>query len=172
LASDDRTGEVVKSKIKAALEMQAIVNDSQSTTNNEGKHTFAQKPNLLIIDEIDGASSGGGNDVGDKSILDIVAKGLTSFYLIAIVQSFIKVLVNLVTAEDGSGFARNQRGKCLPSLPIYTTRQIKECLSGSKKSQYQKPLLRPIICICNDPYVYCYTIDRQLNYEQYISSPF
>ncbi|KAJ2962123.1 hypothetical protein NQZ79_g2691 [Umbelopsis isabellina] len=107
-ASDDRTGEVVKSKIKAALEMQAIVNDSQSTTNNEGKQTFTQKPNLLIIDEIDGVSSGGGSD------------------------SFIKVLVNLVTAEDGSSFAKNQR--------------------GGKKTQSQKPLLRPIICICNDPY--------------------
>lgn len=59
---------MVKSKIKAALEMQAIVNDSQSTTNNEGKQTFTQKPNLLIIDEIDGVSSGGGSDVSDMRV--------------------------------------------------------------------------------------------------------
>jgi chromosome transmission fidelity protein 18 len=65
ISSDDRTGEVVKSKIKAALEMQAIVNDPNSANNNaDGNKTFMQKPNLLIIDEIDGASSGGGNDVG------------------------------------------------------------------------------------------------------------
>jgi chromosome transmission fidelity protein 18 len=58
-ASDDRTGEVVRSKIKSALEMQAIIRESSDT----GKMTMTQKPNLLIIDEIDGASSGGGADV-------------------------------------------------------------------------------------------------------------
>jgi chromosome transmission fidelity protein 18 len=61
-ASDDRTGEVVKSKIKSAIEMQAIMRDVQI---KEEKRTMSmtQKPNLLIIDEIDGASSGGGSEV-------------------------------------------------------------------------------------------------------------
>lgn len=58
-ASDDRTGAVVSSKIKSALEMQAIIKDRDDTNNVSLK----QKPNLLIIDEIDGASSGGGADV-------------------------------------------------------------------------------------------------------------
>ncbi|KAI8577410.1 hypothetical protein K450DRAFT_252301 [Umbelopsis ramanniana AG] len=103
-ASDDRTGEVVKSKIKAALEMQAIIQSSESSADK----SFSQKPNLLIIDEIDGASSGGGS------------------------ESFIKVLVNIVTAETNANNKNQQR--------------------GSKKPSLQKALLRPIICICNDPY--------------------
>ncbi|KAH8554492.1 P-loop containing nucleoside triphosphate hydrolase protein [Umbelopsis sp. PMI_123] len=105
-ASDDRTGEIVKSKIKAALEMQAIVQNEEASRDNK---SFAQKPNLLIIDEIDGASSGGGS------------------------ESFIKVLVNIVTAETNANNNKNQQ-------------------RGSKRSSLQKALLRPIICICNDPY--------------------
>jgi chromosome transmission fidelity protein 18 len=70
-SSDDRTGEVVKSKIKAALEMQAIVQNSVSSGSKSEKNTsFGQKPNLLIIDEIDGASSGGGNDVSYRTSLE------------------------------------------------------------------------------------------------------
>lgn len=60
-ASDDRTGEVVRSKIKSALEMQAIIRENSEKDGRE--MTMKQKPNLLIIDEIDGASSGGGADV-------------------------------------------------------------------------------------------------------------
>lgn len=58
-ASDDRTGEVVKSKIKSALEMQAIIKG----VDEENNVALTQKPNMLIIDEIDGASSGGGSEV-------------------------------------------------------------------------------------------------------------
>jgi hypothetical protein len=53
---------VVKSKIKAALEMQAIIQSSESSADK----SFSQKPNLLIIDEIDGASSGGGSEVSPQ----------------------------------------------------------------------------------------------------------
>lgn len=59
VASDDRTGEVVKTKIKSALEMQAILRNTDDT----GDTTMYTKPNILIIDEIDGASAGGGSDV-------------------------------------------------------------------------------------------------------------
>ncbi|KAI9486107.1 MAG: P-loop containing nucleoside triphosphate hydrolase protein [Benjaminiella poitrasii] len=99
-ASDDRTGEVVKTKIKSALEMQAILR----TETSSGKVQMVQKPNLLIIDEIDGASSGGGG------------------------ESFIKQLVQLATVE------------------------ISEDNKKGKKKGEQKPLMRPIICICNDLY--------------------
>lgn len=58
-ASDDRTGTAVKSKIKAALEMQAIIR----VNAGDNSMTMTQKPNLVIIDEIDGASAGGGADV-------------------------------------------------------------------------------------------------------------
>lgn len=49
--------------------MQAIVQDTNASRDKSGKpDSFGQKPNLLIIDEIDGASSGGGNDVS-KGVL-------------------------------------------------------------------------------------------------------
>jgi chromosome transmission fidelity protein 18 len=75
-ASDDRTGEVVKSKIKSALEMQAII---RQRNDKEKNMTMIQKPNLLIIDEIDGASTSGGGDVScmiyfvcfNKSLLNV-----------------------------------------------------------------------------------------------------
>ncbi|KAK4510055.1 uncharacterized protein ATC70_006224 [Mucor velutinosus] len=100
-ASDDRTGEVVKSKIKASLEHQAIIRNV-NVKEEKREMSMSSKPNLLIIDEIDGASSGGGQD------------------------SFIKQLVQIATAE----------------------------LTNEKKGKHKgpKPLLRPIICICNDAY--------------------
>ncbi|KAI8644150.1 hypothetical protein BD408DRAFT_413795 [Parasitella parasitica] len=100
-ASDDRTGEVVKSKIKSSLEHQAIIRDV-NVKEEKREMSMSSKPNILIIDEIDGASAGGGQD------------------------SFIKQLVQLATAEIGNG------------------------KTGKKKGP--KPLLRPIICICNDAY--------------------
>lgn len=63
-SSDDRTGNIVETKIRGALEMQAIIKkaDGENTT------TLEQKPNLVIIDEIDGASSAGGGEVNTLAI--------------------------------------------------------------------------------------------------------
>ncbi|KAF9361013.1 hypothetical protein BGX26_006565 [Mortierella sp. AD094] len=95
-ASDDRTGASVKGKIEAALEIQSILG--------------SDKPNLLIIDEIDGVSSSGGE------------------------QSFIKLLVDMATVEAAS-------------------KEEKSKSAGKKSKKYiKKPLMRPIICICNDQY--------------------
>lgn len=58
-ASDDRTGAIVNTKVKAALEQQAIIREDAGNKSM----TMSQKPNLIIIDEIDGASMGGGADV-------------------------------------------------------------------------------------------------------------
>ncbi|KAI9015677.1 P-loop containing nucleoside triphosphate hydrolase protein [Phycomyces nitens] len=104
-ASDDRTGEVVRSKIKSALEMQAIIRTKDEASSSKNTMKMQQKPNMLIIDEIDGASSGGGS------------------------ESFIKELVNLAT-----------------------TSLTKDENSATRKGKHARPLLRPIICICNDPY--------------------
>lgn len=100
-ASDDRTGEVVRSKIKASLEHQAIIRNVNIKEESR-EMSMTSKPNMLIIDEIDGASTGGGQD------------------------SFIKQLVQIATAEIGDDKKGKQKGP--------------------------KPLLRPIICICNDIY--------------------
>ncbi|KAF8984494.1 hypothetical protein BGZ46_007861 [Entomortierella lignicola] len=95
-ASDDRTGASVKGKIEAALEIQSILG--------------SDKPNLLIIDEIDGVSASGGE------------------------QSFIKLLVDMATVEAAS---KDEKAKT----------------AGKRSKKYtKKPLMRPIICICNDQY--------------------
>ncbi|KAJ3129931.1 Chromosome transmission fidelity protein 18 [Physocladia obscura] len=47
-ASDDRTGEALRNKLIGAVESQSL---------------NSRKPNLIIIDEIDGASAGGGDNV-------------------------------------------------------------------------------------------------------------
>ncbi|KAI8332374.1 hypothetical protein BC941DRAFT_436468 [Chlamydoabsidia padenii] len=112
-ASDDRTGEVVKTKIKSALEMQAILRKP----GDDGT-TMYTKPNILIIDEIDGASSGGGSD------------------------SFIKQLVDLASIE-----ATSKKENSTTS----GFQSTKKPNNNNKKKQ-QQPLLRPIICICNDVY--------------------
>ncbi|KAG0169481.1 hypothetical protein DFQ30_003575 [Apophysomyces sp. BC1015] len=108
-ASDDRTGSVVQTKIKSALEMQAIFTERQTSTggNTPQMASMEQRPNMLIIDEIDGVSSSGGSD------------------------SFIQKLVQLATADLQDASADRRKGKSKP----------------------QTPLLRPIICICNDLYV-------------------
>ncbi|KAJ3174600.1 hypothetical protein HDU87_007082 [Geranomyces variabilis] len=91
-ASDDRTGDSVKARLIGALETQSVLG--------------ARRPHLLVIDEIDGASSGGQGD-----------------------HNFIKLLIDFITGED---------------------RQPKA--GSSKKATARRALLRPIICVCNDPY--------------------
>ncbi|KAF9129908.1 hypothetical protein BGW39_003643 [Mortierella sp. 14UC] len=98
-ASDDRTGASIKGKIEAALEIQSILG--------------SDKPNMLVIDEIDGVSSSGGE------------------------QSFIKLLVDIATVEVASKEETSKAG------------------GGGRKNNKKftkKPLMRPIICICNDQY--------------------
>ncbi|KAF9904497.1 hypothetical protein EC991_002657 [Linnemannia zychae] len=99
-ASDDRTGASIKGKIEAALEIQSILG--------------SDKPNMLIIDEIDGVSASGGE------------------------QSFIKLLVDIATVEIAAKEESSKAGG-----------------GGGRKSNKKfakKPLMRPIICICNDQY--------------------
>ncbi|KAJ3026307.1 UNVERIFIED_CONTAM: Chromosome transmission fidelity protein 18 [Siphonaria sp. JEL0065] len=55
-ASDDRTGESLRNKLIGAIESQSL---------------NSKKPNLIIIDEIDGASSGGGDQVKGVPALDL-----------------------------------------------------------------------------------------------------
>ncbi|KAG9063033.1 hypothetical protein KI688_004633 [Linnemannia hyalina] len=97
-ASDDRIGASIKGKIEAALEIQSILG--------------SDKPNMLIIDEIDGVSSSGGE------------------------QSFIKLLVDIATVE------------------VVSKEENIKAAGGNRKNKKftKKPLMRPIICICNDQY--------------------
>ena len=86
------------------------------------------RPTLVVIDEIDGATGGGASGPGLGSGTGSESAG------------FIKALVRLIESGKGSGArtsglaAKSSGGK-----------------RGSKKGS-SPPLLRPIICICNDLY--------------------
>ncbi|ORX89116.1 P-loop containing nucleoside triphosphate hydrolase protein, partial [Basidiobolus meristosporus CBS 931.73] len=96
-ASDDRTGAMLKSKLVSATEMRSVLGD--------------KRPNLLVIDEIDGVAPGSKD------------------------QGFINLLVDTITA-----------GSQLPS-------DGGQAKSKKRKGKHSRPpLLRPIICICNDQY--------------------
>ncbi|CAG8743103.1 16355_t:CDS:10, partial [Racocetra persica] len=119
-ASDDRTGQVIKNRIKDALETQSVV--------------FNKKPNLIIIDEIDGVSGSGD-------------------------ENFVKLLLDLVDGEKQSSRDVNQlTSKGTKTSKIFFCDIVviyclnNHGLSGKKKKSAKRPLLRPIICICNDQY--------------------
>jgi chromosome transmission fidelity protein 18 len=57
-ASDDRTGSVMERKIHSVLEISSVKNDG--------------RPNLLVIDEVDGASAMGGDRVHSDLVLQDV----------------------------------------------------------------------------------------------------
>ncbi|KAJ3247360.1 hypothetical protein HK104_007803, partial [Borealophlyctis nickersoniae] len=60
-ASDDRTGESLKNKLLNAIQSQSVMG--------------SRKPNLVVIDEIDGASSGGSGDQNFMKLLTDVVLG-------------------------------------------------------------------------------------------------
>lgn len=74
---------------------------------------------MVIIDEIDGALGGAGDNNFVKVLLDIVNAQPKS---------------SAGVGEDGDGISRKQR----------------KDRRGGGKAAMVRPLMRPIICICND----------------------
>lgn len=103
-ASDARTAGAVEDVIKTALESGSLRDP---------------RPTLVVIDEIDGATGGGGGASGES-------------------VGFIRALVRLLEQGKGAG------SKAAGLASKYKKRKDKRVLD--------KPLLRPIICICNDLY--------------------
>ncbi|KAJ1026741.1 hypothetical protein NDA16_002038 [Ustilago loliicola] len=101
-ASDARTAGAVEDVIKMALESGSLKDP---------------RPTLVVIDEIDGATGGGGGSSGES-------------------HGFVRALVRLVEMGKGAG----------PKAAGLAARGKKQQRKG------YKPLLRPIICICNDLY--------------------
>lgn len=62
-ASDDRSGNIVKGKIKDILSTQGI----KCGLASGKRQTVARKPVCLVIDEIDGVTGGGGGDGGNEA---------------------------------------------------------------------------------------------------------
>lgn len=121
-ASDDRTTKVVTERIKSALETRTL-----DSGNREGGGMTLKnnRPTCVIIDEIDGAS--GGSEGG-----------------------FVRALVKLITDGStgrvfkGTSYMKVIRESRLPSVLIEP-----HSLAKGQKAAI-KPLVRPIICICND----------------------
>ncbi|SPO24606.1 related to CTF18 - Chromosome Transmission Fidelity factor [Ustilago trichophora] len=101
-ASDARTAGAVEDVIKMALESRSLKDP---------------RPTLVVIDEIDGATGGGGGASGES-------------------HGFVRALLRLVEMGKGAG----------PKAAGLAARGKKQQRKG------HKPLLRPIICICNDLY--------------------
>ncbi|KAI3637276.1 hypothetical protein MIR68_004694 [Amoeboaphelidium protococcarum] len=119
-ASDERSGEALQQKIMNALQSKLSINSS--------------KPNLLILDEIDGALGG-----GDKSLLSFLIKLCKEDHnSTRMVQTSAKLSK---FHQDVNGVSADQEGQLI----------VKRNGNMSGEKKYQK-LLRPIICICNDAY--------------------
>ncbi|KAN0026329.1 hypothetical protein ACTFIV_007313 [Dictyostelium citrinum] len=140
-ASEDRSGEAFESKLLSAIEMKSLFNDN--------------KPNCLIIDEIDGIS---GRDNGPIELL------------IKLIDNSLK-LGNIKKSTSNPAVAAKKSGKDTESDDDDDDDQeeeededIDEKLPNDqliaktkgkkgKKKGFKTRLLRPIICICNDQYV-------------------
>ncbi|KAI9250024.1 hypothetical protein BY458DRAFT_33921 [Sporodiniella umbellata] len=138
-ASDDRTSDVVNTKIKAALEMQAIIrkpNESEKKTMN-----MDQKPNLIVIDEIDGVSNRNGTGGTD---------------------SFISQLIHIASVESNKGKRSKSKKKESPlRRPII-------CICNDVYAPALRPL-RQIAQVMNFKEVPMITVAKRLyeicNYE-------
>lgn len=105
-ASDDRSADALRSKVTDAVQMQPVIGD--------------KRPNLVVIDEIDGALGG--------------AEG----------RGAIQALLSIVNGGGKGGRVRhgdeNDAGA------------DNDAVGKKTKRKGPGPLMRPIICICNDLY--------------------
>eukprot|EP00741_Cyanophora_paradoxa_P008476 tig00001333_g8201.t1 len=123
-ASDDRTGETLKRRLLDATEMRAM---------------FAgNRPNCVVLDEIDGALEG--------------SEG----------RGAISMLLKIVHAGDGKRRARPAEGDPDDEAPAdEPDEEADEAAAEAPRRARKKgaagaslkKLCRPIICVCNDPYV-------------------
>ncbi|KAM9973258.1 hypothetical protein ACTFIR_012634 [Dictyostelium discoideum] len=134
-ASEDRSGEAFESKLLSAIEMKSLFNDN--------------KPNCLIIDEIDGIS---GRDNGPIELL------------IKLIDNSLKLGNHKKSTTNPA--AKKSAGNDTESddddhdddddhedQDEDDEKSTKTKAKKGKKKGFTTRLLRPIICICNDQYV-------------------
>ena len=122
--SDTRSAQSIDDRVRPILE--------------SGSAVGSTKPILLIIDEIDGATGGGGDNVRHTfSHLSIFVKSWSQS------SSFVQKLVSLTLDKP--------KKKRTAHLSYVTYALDLNCRIGKAGAQSDtRPLLRPIICICND----------------------
>ena len=121
-ASDDRSGSAIVQRVLDAMEMKSVFGNN--------------RPNLIILDEIDGAAASGGD------------RGL---------QQLVKLIVATAKARRDGGSNRRTAdagGSADAGAGSGATFTLSK-KSGKKKAKKQKLLTRPLICICNNKVCYC-----------------
>ena len=156
-ASDDRTEEQLIEKVRGAVEMRENVWSKQPTiTPNTATPSAAAtadsskrptrrtkaRPHALILDEIDGVVDGQSSAI--DALLAIVNAAPTPA---ASKSSTESSTANSSDDEDDGGEPKANSAAKPAEKPKRGGRR------RGKKQQPLPPLRRPIICICNDPYV-------------------
>ena len=141
-ASDDRNAETLKRRVTDACQMRSVV----------GGGAGANKPNCVVIDEIDGALGGAEGKGAIHALLQIVngARGPKSLAQTARERTHLGLdaqASELLSDANEDGTMRvtnatNARGRAGGVRSGFR--------SSSKRGP--GPLMRPIIAICNDPY--------------------
>lgn len=126
-ASDDRSAEALRSKVTDATQMQSL-----SMGSND-----KNRPNCVVIDEIDGALGGSEGRGAINALLQVVngtrgPKSLAQY----------ERERNLEDDETADGTMRTTK---------HDGSKHSKGFNASKRKG-PGPLMRPIICICNDPY--------------------
>lgn len=112
--SDDRSAEIFQKRIDTATQMKSVLG-------------VDEKPNCLIIDEIDGAPTVSPHTSNFDSLF------LPNCFLpviCCVYQAAINILLAALNRKDGPSAEATEASK--------------------KKKKKESILLRPIICICND----------------------
>ena len=152
-ASDDRTEDQLIEKVRGAVEMRENVWSKASTNpahssilttaaaGSKRPRRAKARPHALILDEIDGVVDGQSSAI--DALLAVVNAAPTPA---AQKQTASLTTDNSDEDEDGGDVSKADSAAKPADKPKKGRRR-------GKKQQLLPPLRRPIICICNDPYV-------------------
>lgn len=134
-ASDDRSGSALLSRVTDAAEMRSVVGE--------------KRPNCIIIDEIDGAVGGSEGRSAIAALLKLVtATGKAKGGSAPAKEKAADAAHDDDESDDEEGGA-DAAGR---SGGSGGAKVVHGRAAGGKKKPQLRPLLRPIICICNDLY--------------------
>ena len=146
-ASDDRGAEALRRKVLDATQMRSVfahtksgVKDAKASKDSKDSD---DRPNCVILDEIDGAFGGAEGRGAIHALLQIVngARGPKSVAQTARERTLGLDVVSSAVEEDAQ-----------EDGTMRVTHRGKGASARSSRPKGFGPLMRPIIAICNDPY--------------------
>lgn len=153
-ASDDRTAGSLTQRIHDAVQMQSVIGE--------------KKPNLVIVDEIDGALGGAEGRGAINSLLKIVNAGRGQD---AKGKKRVGEDEGANNGREGGGAGRGGDSDAEDEAGPSSTPTKGGKPGGAGKSRSMRPLSRPIICICNDAYVPALRPLREVAHVIHFSRP-